>query len=94
MAFSYGPQNDETRRAVTIAAMTVLDTRGRPLTSLRASVRSGASAEEIRATIEAVWRRRADRGAEERREERDRAPLLPAAELRRDPHREMQTRGG
>jgi cyclic pyranopterin phosphate synthase len=31
-------QSDEARRAVTIAAMAVLDTRGRPLTSLRESV--------------------------------------------------------
>ncbi len=63
-------------------------------TDLRAALRSGASAEEIRANIEAVWRGRADRGAEERRETRDRTPLLPVSELRRDPHREMHTRGG
>jgi cyclic pyranopterin phosphate synthase len=63
-------------------------------TDLRAALRSGSSAEEIRRKIEHVWRRRADRGAEERREIRDRAPLLPVSELRRDPHREMHTRGG
>lgn len=63
-------------------------------TDLRAALRSGASADEIRATIDAVWRGRADRGAEERRETRDRTPLLPVSELRRDPHREMHTRGG
>jgi cyclic pyranopterin phosphate synthase len=61
---------------------------------LRAALRSGAPAAEIRARIEAVWRGRADRGAEERRAARDRAPLLPAEELRLDPHREMHTRGG
>ena len=63
-------------------------------TDLRAALRSGASAEDIRAKIDAVWRGRADRGAEERRETRDRTPLLPVSELRRDPHREMHTRGG
>ena len=63
-------------------------------TDLRAVLRSGASAEEIREKIEAVWRGRSDRGAEERREMRDRTPLLPVSELRRDPHREMHTRGG
>ena len=61
---------------------------------LRAALRSGASSAEIRSMIEAVWRRRADRGAEERLEERNRRALLPAAELRRDPHLEMHTRGG
>jgi cyclic pyranopterin phosphate synthase len=61
---------------------------------LRELLRSGASADRIRETIESVWRRRADRGAEERREQRDRAPLLPAATLRQDPHLEMHTRGG
>jgi cyclic pyranopterin phosphate synthase len=63
-------------------------------TDLRAALRSGSSIEEIRVMIENVWRARADRGAEERRETRDRAPLLPVSELRRDPHREMHTRGG
>ncbi len=63
-------------------------------TDLRAPLRSGTSAEEIRAKIEAVWSGRADRGAEERRETRNRTPLLPVSELRRDPHREMHTRGG
>ena len=47
---------------------------------------------EIARSIAAVWSRR--RGAEERLTRSDRSPLLPAAELRRDPHLEMHTRGG
>jgi cyclic pyranopterin phosphate synthase len=78
--------------------MTVLDTRGRPLTSLRVSMtdrcNSEASPAQIRSTNEGVWLPRADRGAEERHEERNRRALLPAEELRRDPHLEMHTRGG
>jgi cyclic pyranopterin phosphate synthase len=61
---------------------------------LRDALRSGASPADIRSTIEAAWRRRADRGAEERHEERNRRALLPAEELRRDPHLEMHARGG
>jgi cyclic pyranopterin phosphate synthase len=40
------------------------------------------------------WGTRTDRGAEERLHSRARAPLLPASELRKDPHLEMHTRGG
>jgi cyclic pyranopterin phosphate synthase len=60
---------------------------------LRALVRSGASVEELASAIAAVWRGRADRGAEERLARLDR-PLLPTDVLRRDPHLEMHTRGG
>ena len=63
-------------------------------TDLRAPLRAGASRQEIAAIIAAAWRARADRGAEERLASRDRAALLPASELRRDPHLEMHTRGG
>ena len=64
---------------------------------LKRPLREGASREEIAATIAGVWRGRADRGAEERKElgrfgARD--ILFPIEELRRDPHREMHTRGG
>jgi cyclic pyranopterin phosphate synthase len=63
-------------------------------TDLRASLRAGASREELKALIENTWRGRSDRGAEERFALRDRSSLLPVNTLRRDPHLEMHTRGG
>ena len=63
-------------------------------TDLRKAIRSGASRAELADLVTSVWRGRADRGAEERVRERNRSPLVPAAELRRDPHLEMHTRGG
>jgi cyclic pyranopterin phosphate synthase len=61
---------------------------------LRAPLRSGASPERLRELIGSAWTSRADRGAEERLALRDRAPLVPITELKRDPHLEMHTRGG
>ena len=63
---------------------------------LRGPLRSGASDGELHRIIGAAWARRDDRGAEERLASalRGRAPLLPVAELKRDPHLEMHTRGG
>jgi len=61
---------------------------------LRRPLREGASAEELRAAIEGAWTFRADRGAEERLGLRARSPLLPAKDLKKDPHLEMHTRGG
>ena len=61
---------------------------------LRNALRGGASAADLSALIESVWRHRADRGAEDRLASRDRAPLIPLDTLRRDPHLEMHTRGG
>ena len=61
---------------------------------LRAALRAGASKEELKARIAAGWQARTDRGAEQRLERRDRSALLPASELRKDPHLEMHTRGG
>jgi len=61
---------------------------------LRAALRRGATREELAALITGGWQARHDRGAEERVVHRDRAPLLPASELRKDPHLEMHTRGG
>jgi cyclic pyranopterin phosphate synthase len=61
---------------------------------LRAALRRGASADEITHLIAGGWGARTDRGAEERLADRDRAALLPASELQRDPHLEMHTRGG
>jgi cyclic pyranopterin phosphate synthase len=61
---------------------------------LRHALRGGAAPAELRALIESTWTRRADRGAEDRLADRDRAPLIPIETLRRDPHLEMHTRGG
>ncbi|MGH9369510.1 MAG: GTP 3',8-cyclase MoaA [Thermoanaerobaculia bacterium] len=61
---------------------------------LRGPLRAGASPEELGRLIEGAWLARSDRGAEERLAIRDRAPLLPRAALRQDPHLEMHTRGG
>jgi cyclic pyranopterin phosphate synthase len=63
-------------------------------TDLRGPLRAGATPEELRELIASGWRARADRGAEERLALRERAPLVPLADLRRDPHLEMHTRGG
>ena len=61
---------------------------------LRRPLREGASPEQLRDLIAGAWTFRADRGAEERLGLRARSPLLPAGELKKDPHLEMHTRGG
>jgi cyclic pyranopterin phosphate synthase len=61
---------------------------------LRQPLRAGASRHELRNLIEAAWKGRSNRGAEERLALRDRSPLLPRPALQRDPHLEMHTRGG
>jgi cyclic pyranopterin phosphate synthase len=61
---------------------------------LRRPLRDGASPEQLRELIAGAWTFRADRGAEERLGLRSRSPLLPAGELKKDPHLEMHTRGG
>jgi GTP 3',8-cyclase len=61
---------------------------------LKALLRSGASREEIAARIAGVWQGRNDRGAEERKTLGSRGVLFQIEELRKDPHREMHTRGG
>jgi GTP 3',8-cyclase len=63
-------------------------------TDLRAPLRRGASGEELAQLITGRWQERSDRGAEERLSLRHRSPLIQIAELRRDPHLEMHTRGG
>jgi cyclic pyranopterin phosphate synthase len=63
-------------------------------TDLRRALRSGASNEEIQALIVPKWQHRRDRGAEERLIAHGRGALLPANQLRGDPHLEMHTRGG
>jgi cyclic pyranopterin phosphate synthase len=61
---------------------------------LRGPLRRGASTEELADLITGRWQARTDRGAEERLSLRHRSPLVQIAELRRDPHLEMHTRGG
>jgi cyclic pyranopterin phosphate synthase len=61
---------------------------------LRGPLRAGATPEELAEIIASTWRRREDRGAEQRLELSHRSALLPTAELKRDPHLEMHTRGG
>jgi len=63
-------------------------------TDLRDPLRNGASDAELAELIASTWRRRTDRGAEERLELAERAPLYQVEGLRADPHREMHTRGG
>ena len=61
---------------------------------LRELVRGGASDADLEEQIAGVWRRRTDRGAEERLGLADRTTLYPVESLRADPRREMHTRGG
>jgi GTP 3',8-cyclase len=64
---------------------------------LRTPLRSGAPRAELEALITGGWRRRRDRGAEERRDLEPlglRGPLIQLETLRQDPRLEMHTRGG
>ncbi len=61
---------------------------------LKRLLRQGAPRQQIAATIADVWQRRIDRGAEERLALGSRGVLFQIEELRKDPHREMHTRGG
>jgi cyclic pyranopterin phosphate synthase len=63
-------------------------------TDLRKALRGGATPDELKALIAPAWRRRVDRGAEERLALAERRPLVQIGELKRDPHLEMHTRGG
>jgi cyclic pyranopterin phosphate synthase len=62
--------------------------------SLRDPLRQGATDEELADLMRRGWTARTDRGAEERALAEGRAPLYQVDGLRRDPHREMHTRGG
>jgi GTP 3',8-cyclase len=62
--------------------------------NLKRLLRDGASREAIAETITGVWRKRVDRGAEERMALASRGALFQIEDLRQDPHREMHTRGG
>jgi GTP 3',8-cyclase len=61
---------------------------------LKSLLRSGVPPEEIADRIAAIWRGRNDRGAEERQTLGSRGVLFQIEDLRKDPHREMHTRGG
>lgn len=62
---------------------------------LKKPLRAGETTDQLRARIEAVWRGRTDRGAEQRLALQEaRGALLDDEELRRDPRLEMHTRGG
>ena len=61
---------------------------------LKRLLRQGAPWQQIAATIADVWQGRTDRGAEERLALGSRGVLFQIDELRKDPHREMHTRGG
>jgi cyclic pyranopterin phosphate synthase len=63
-------------------------------TDLRTPLRAGAEDAAIAALVADGWRRRDDRGAEERLALAGRGPLHRIEALRADPHREMHTRGG
>jgi cyclic pyranopterin phosphate synthase len=61
---------------------------------LRQRLRDQVPREDILSLIRTHWKAREDRGAEIRSELTDRSALVEAEELRRNPHREMHTRGG
>ncbi|CAN5504444.1 GTP 3',8-cyclase MoaA [soil metagenome] len=62
---------------------------------LAGPLRRGEDDAGVAALIASVWTGRADRGAEDRvRISAREDVLIPAAQLKRDPHREMHTRGG
>lgn len=63
-------------------------------TDLRGPLRAGASRDDLRAIIEAVWKWRMDRGAEQRAAAARRDTVIPVSALRRNAHLEMHTRGG
>ncbi len=63
-------------------------------TDLRGPLRRGVSHKEIARLLAEVWTSRTDRGAELRRESRNRGPLVTLDSLKSDPHLEMHTRGG
>jgi cyclic pyranopterin phosphate synthase len=66
-------------------------TRG---TDLRAALRAGASADDLKSIIASAWQARDDRGAEMRLALGERRAFVPLTTLKKNPHLEMHTRGG
>ncbi|WP_031743075.1 GTP 3',8-cyclase MoaA, partial [Mycobacterium tuberculosis] len=62
--------------------------------NLREPLRAGATHDDLVETVTTGWRRRTDRGAEQRLAQRERGVFLPLSTLKADPHLEMHTRGG
>ena len=67
---------------------------GTESTDLRTLLRGGADDAAVDATLERVWNRRVDRGAEARAELLRRGPLADAEQLKVMPQLEMHRRGG
>ncbi|MCD2157878.1 GTP 3',8-cyclase MoaA [Rhodococcus cerastii] len=63
-------------------------------TNLRDPLRAGATTDELTEILRSSWRRRADRGAENRVAQRRRGVFVTVDKLKADPHLEMHTRGG
>ena len=63
-------------------------------TDLRASLRGGATDEELQSIIAQTWSARTDQGAVDRLQLSERQAYVPITSLKRDPHLEMHTRGG
>src|SRR5262249_62283227 len=63
-------------------------------TDLGEALRRGACREELKGLIISPWRRRTDRGAEQRLALAERRPLSQIGELKRHPHLEKPTPGG
>lgn len=82
------------RARLTVDGMWFLCLYAKDGVDLKRLLRGGASREQIAATIASVWQKRTDRGAEERLALNSRSILFPVEDLRKDPHREMHTRGG
>lgn len=61
---------------------------------LRALLRSGATAEDLRRVLTGTWQERNDRGAEDRLETQARGASVHPDDLVKDPRLEMHTRGG
>jgi GTP 3',8-cyclase len=62
--------------------------------SLRELLRDGRDDQSLADAIAELWRARADRGAEERKAQKQRGPAIDLEDLIADPHLEMHTRGG
>ena len=81
------------RSRITADGMWYLCLYGREGIDLKGVLRAGGR-EALAETIRRTWPERTDRGAEERVENPDRGALYQVEELKKDPHREMHTRGG